>query len=331
MRLRKGWPNGKMRTEQIIAVTGAAGWIGREVCGQLRNLGHGVRPLTRLGDLPGGRSLDLTAPEGDPCWANSVKDCTAVIHCAAHVHRPMETARDKQLFDLVNVAGTEKLIAASARTGVGRFVLAGSSAVYDWSENAPKPENARFNTATGYSESKAKAESIVQTSSLDWRIARLGTVFGRGDTANFDRLARALKARRFVLPEGGHARKSVLTIERAAELLARLAIEPAHVRMTFNLASPQVPSLSEICAAFSRCCGFPATPAAPIWLLRVGAKLGDTIHLFHLPTPFTTGTLTKLTTSTVLDVTAMQRAFPGLSWPNFEETLIPAAAYYAAR
>lgn len=315
---------------ELIAVTGAGGWVGREVCAWLRANAYAVRPLTRSGGLPGGVGLDLTAPENDPQWRQALQGCTAVIHCAAHVHRPLETAEEKKLFELVNVAGTAKLLAACGQEGVNRFVLVSSAAVYDWSSGAPMREDGGLRATTAYAKSKLEAEALVRGSALDWRIGRLATVFGRGDTANFQRLARALKARRFVIPGAGDARKSVLPVSRAGELLGRLATQQEGGRTVLNLASPNAPSLREICTAFSRRCGFPSAPTAPLWLLRGGAFLGDGLRALGLPTPLDTNTLAKLTTPTVLDVSAMKHAFPNLNWPEFEEALAPAADYYAA-
>jgi UDP-glucose 4-epimerase len=316
---------------RLIAVTGANGWIGGEVCRWLEGQGYGVRRLARTAVQPGTVRLDLSAGAADPQWSEALAGCSAVVHCAAHVHRPLETVAELALFDAVNVGGTAKLVHACRTTGVTRFVLAGSSSVYDWSLGRPMTEEDPVRPRTAYARTKLEAESLVRASGLDWRIARLGTVFGPGDTANFQRLAQALRARRFVLPGRGAAAKSVLPVSRAGELLGRLATERAGGPVLLNLAAPLAPTLQEICTAFSHCCGFPGAPAVPLWLLRGGARLGDGMQVLRLPAPLTTDTLAKLTTPTVLNVTAMQQRFPGLDWPGFEAQLAPAATYYAAR
>jgi nucleoside-diphosphate-sugar epimerase len=286
--------------------------------------------LTREGELPDGLKLDLTAAESGPRWREALFGCTAVIHCAAHVHRPIETEAEKELFGLVNVAGTAKLLAAALQAGVSRFVLVSSAAVYDWSKEGPMNEDAALRPVTAYAKSKLEAESLVRSSTLDWRIGRLATVFGRGDTANFRRLALALKARRFVIPGQGNSCKSVLSASQAGELLGRLATQQEGSRIVLNLASPLAPSLREICTAFSRRCGFANAPMAPLWLLRGGAFLGDGLRVLGVPAPLDTNLLAKLTTPTVLDVSAMLQMFPDITWTEFEETLEPAADYYAA-
>jgi UDP-glucose 4-epimerase len=274
--------------------------------------------------------MNLRADANDAQWREALADCRAVIHCAAHVHRPRETAAEAILFDEINVVGTKKLVAACRDAGVKRFVLASSSAVYDWSLGRPMAEGDPVRPPSAYARSKLAAEGLVASSGMDWRIARLGTVFGSGDRANFWRLARALRARRFLIPGRGAAAKSVISVARAGEMLGRLAMEEKGAAAVLNLAAPNAPTLRAICDAFGRCCGFPAAPEVPIALLRGLARLGDGMQTLRLPAPLTTDTLVKLTTPTVMDVTGMLHRFPGLNWPDFEAELAQAAPYYAA-
>jgi UDP-glucose 4-epimerase len=164
---------------------------------------------------------------------------------------------------------------------------------------------------------------------LDWRIARLGTVFGVGDKANFSRLAQGLRNRRFVLPGDGAARKSVLTVAKAAEVLGRLAIDESSQRMVFNVAAPEAPSLAEICRAFSRVCGFRYPPRIPMPVMKTLARIGDAVAGVNPGFPLTSSVLAKLTTSTVLDVSRMRECFPDVAWESFEESLRRSAEYYA--
>ena len=314
----------------LIAVTGATGWIGREVCRWLEDHGHGVRRVTRDGAAPGGMALDLTSDAGAPEWSEALRGCTALIHCAALVHRPLETKEDRALFEEVNVAGLKKLLYACSVAGISKIVLASSSSVYDWSLGTAMSETATIRPTTVYGASKLQAENLVQASGLDWRIARLATVYGVGDRANFRLLAHALKNRRFLIPGRGDAKKSILSAGRAGEILGRLALDNTSSKAMLNVASPSVPTLREICAAYCQICGFAKAPSVPVWLLRNAARIGDLSRALGLPTPLTSHSFHKLTTSTVLDVSKMQQMFPDLCWPNFSEDLARAADYYAS-
>jgi UDP-glucose 4-epimerase len=177
--------------------------------------------------------------------------------------------------------------------------------------------------------SKLQAEELVRASELDWRIARLGTVFGAGDRANFFRLAQGLRARRFLLPGDGAARKSVLPALKAAEVLGRLAVDETPQRMVLNVAAPEAPSLSEICRAFSIVCGFRYPSRIPIMVMKTMARIGDVAVVVKPGFPLTSSVLGKLTTPTVLDVSHMRESFPNMTWESFEESLRKAAEYYA--
>jgi UDP-glucose 4-epimerase len=316
--------------EGWIAVTGATGWIGREVCKWLEKEGLTVRRLDRTQNVVGVFPLDLAAAPSDSSWADALRGCATVVHCAGHVHRPVETAEERRLFHEINVEGMRKLLATCRSTGTRRVVFVSSSAVYDWNQAEPVKEMGALRPTTAYAASKLEAERLVRESGLDWRIVRLATVFGQGDRANFARLASALRSRRFVIPGHGQWQKSVLPINWAGELLGRMAVAGTEAKnATVNLAAPMAPTLSQICDGFSQACGFPQARHVPLVGLKVAASIGDAAQRLRLPFLLNSETLRKLTTSTVLDVSKMQALFPEMTWPTFAESLRSCADYYA--
>jgi nucleoside-diphosphate-sugar epimerase len=312
-----------------IAVTGASGWVGSEVCAWLDAHAYEVRRLSRSPVASDHRCFNLEGGGNDREAREALDGCMTVIHCAAHVHRRTETNHEQEQFRRVNVEGTARLLAASRAVGVRRFVFASTLAVYDWAgPHGPRDEEAGLRPLTAYARSKREGERLVQEAGLDWRIARLATVYGRGDRANFSRLAAALRRGRFVIPGDGAARKSVLPVARAGELLARWAVDPGHANQVMNLAAPTAPSLAEICTAFSEACGFGPARHLPLAPCRVLARLADWIAVVYPRLPRATDILSKLTTDTVVDVARMQQTFPLLPWGSFASTLQPAASYY---
>ncbi|MCP2329029.1 dTDP-L-rhamnose 4-epimerase [Hamadaea flava] len=105
-----------------VLVTGGAGFIGRSVVDLLTASGHDVRVFDRA--LPGG--ADLRDPAA---MDRAVSGVDAVVHQAAMVGLGVDL-QDLPEYAGCNDLGTAVLLAAMARHGVRRLVLASSMVVY---------------------------------------------------------------------------------------------------------------------------------------------------------------------------------------------------------
>lgn len=288
-----------------------------------------MRPLVRRPASSAAIPFDLLASPSEQAWTAALEGVATVVHVAAHVHRPHETAGEVQLFEAVNVEGTRKLLVAAQRAGVRRFVFVSSSAVYGPTPDALPDEDAPLRPTNHYGKSKVAAEALVRAAHMEWVIVRPATIFGTGDRANFSRLAQALARGRFVVPGPGLARKSLLPVDLAGELVAATAAKAVPAGTILNLALPTAPRLREICDAFSKACGFARAPSAPLALLRSAAWTGDALESIGVRFPLTGSTLAKLTTDTVVDTRKMRALLPRRRWPEFGEALQTCADYYA--
>ncbi len=316
-----------------LIVTGAAGWLGRAVCAQAQAAGFAVVALDRTFGAGGPWDHAIEADIGrdgvevlgeDP----RVAEAGALIHCAGYAHRPIETPEEVERFYSINRDGTARVLALAKRAGIARVVYLSSIAFYDWSQGTDFDENGPLARPTAYAASKLDGERLWTESGLDWRVARLGTVFGTGDRANFSKLAGALARGRFVVPGRGSARKSVLPVELAAELLVELSQLAAPPHRLLNLALPHTPTLAEICAAYVAQCGFTSPREVPLPLLRMAALAGDGIALAKKNFPLTSINIRKLTTSTTVQVERMQEVFPHRQWGTFDTWLARSAEFY---
>jgi UDP-glucose 4-epimerase len=255
----------------------------------------------------------------------------AVIHCAGLAHRPVEDDETIKLFYEVNREGTRNVVNWCKRIGIPRIVYVSSIAFYDWNNltSGPLTEDAPLALPTHYARSKYEGEQVVVNSELDWQVVRLATVFGDGDKANFSRLARAQKRRLFIVPGKGSARKSVIPLSVAAELISSLALKDAVVHRIMNIGLPCVPTLGEICNAYHKICGFPAAIHVPIPIITTIAHIGDVGAKVIKKFPFTSQVLQKLTTSTYVSVDRMMESFPEKTFHDFSHYLAQSKDYYS--
>ncbi|MGY2082721.1 NAD-dependent epimerase/dehydratase family protein [Blastococcus sp. SYSU DS0539] len=123
-----------------VLVTGGAGFIGSAVVAAARDAGHEVRVLDAL--LPAvhpGYPDGPPLPPGAELLVGDVRDAAtvdraldgveAVCHQAAMVGLGVDV-QDMPLYAGINDLGTAVLLAAMARAGIGRLVLASSMVVY---------------------------------------------------------------------------------------------------------------------------------------------------------------------------------------------------------
>ncbi|SEL63099.1 NAD-dependent epimerase/dehydratase family protein [Nitrosovibrio tenuis] len=171
---------------QLVAVTGATGFIGRILLQSLIKEGWKVRALTRRHQTDNESTQWVKGDLDDlDALRALVKDVSAVVHCAGQV-------RGNSLQDFVhtNVAGTRNLVSTSIQQdSPPRFLLISSLA-------AREPE------LSWYATSKRMAEQLVvdHSDALPCAIFRPTAVYGPGDK-EMSPLFRA--TRRGILPMVG--------------------------------------------------------------------------------------------------------------------------------
>lgn len=186
-----------------LAITGGTGFVGQAVLDVLARRKLAVRALAR--SVPNEPRANVEWVQGsldDPAaLARLVAGAEAVIHIAG-----LTTAQDPVELDHANAAGTLGLVEAARAAGVPRFVFVSSLA-------------AREPALSAYGASKAKAETIVAASGLDWTTVRPPGVYGPRDKDFLD-LFKAAKWRVVPMPPPG--RSSLIHVHDLAELLVAL-------------------------------------------------------------------------------------------------------------
>ncbi|MCX4591823.1 dTDP-glucose 4,6-dehydratase [Streptomyces sp. NBC_01549] len=179
-----------------ILVTGGAGFIGSHyvrslLSGELEPEGTVdvtvVDKLTYAGNrdnLPAAHDR-LTFVRGDICDLPLLLDVLpghdAIVHFAAesHVDRSLDAAAD---FVRTNVLGTQTLLEAARRTGIGRFVHVSTDEVYGsiergaWTEDWPLMPNSPY--AASKASSDLVGRSYWRTHGLDLSVTRCSNNYG---------------------------------------------------------------------------------------------------------------------------------------------------------
>jgi uncharacterized protein YbjT (DUF2867 family) len=192
-------------TRGTLAITGGTGFVGSTLIRQAVADGWEIRALARSVQTG---SDGITWISGALDHPDSLRELArgsdAIIHVAGVVNVP-----DRAAFEAGNAAGTLAMVEAARAAGVERFIHVSSLA-------------AREPDLSNYGWSKAKAETIVAASGLDWTMVRPPTIYGPGDKDLLDIFKMAQKG--FVtLPPAG--RQSVIEVSDLARLL--LALIPA--------------------------------------------------------------------------------------------------------
>ena len=224
----------------VAVVTGASGWLGKNLVRDLVTARERVRCLIHNADeaplveLISPKVEALVGDVRDPVAADRLfdgVDGAAVFHTAAVIHPHVTT---REFFD-VNVAGTETIIDRARRAHTTRFVHVSSNSPFgaNASPDGLFTEDAPYDPYMGYGRSKMEAEQLVQRShdrgDVETVIVRAPWFYGPGQPARQTQWFAAVRKGRFPLVGPGTQRRSMAYTENlvAGLLLAETATRAA--------------------------------------------------------------------------------------------------------
>lgn len=209
---------------EVIALTGATGFVGAELAKQLANTGYKIQALIRPASSRK-RPADLAVKwiEGDLDDLDSlcrlVDGVSAVVHCAGAVR-----GATREQFNRVNADGLARLVlAASTQRPRPRFLLISSLA-------------ARESQLSYYASSKRLGEKLLIENShgLPWTIYRPCAIYGPGDRELlpvFEWMAKGIAP----VLGSGNARFSLLYVKDLAQAIDLWLNRHGCVSKTFEL------------------------------------------------------------------------------------------------
>jgi nucleoside-diphosphate-sugar epimerase len=257
--------------QDVVAVTGANGFVGRHLVESLAAGGSRVTAMTRRPSAQPSGVVEAIVPDllDRAAVRRALDGANSVVHLAARVHAMPEGKGDPSSeCRRVNVEGTAMLLEESAAAGVRKFVFISSvKAVANESVNALTPDTPP-QPGDVYGESKLEAERLVKVVGLregiGTRILRLPVVYGPGMKANMAMLFSAV-SRGFPLPLASvKNRRSFAYVGNVVEAIRLLlsadgdAPDPFYVSDDHDLSTPELIEL-------------------------IGASLGRPARLFPMP------------------------------------------------
>jgi len=238
-----------------ILITGATGFIGKNIAQDLLRDGEEVyalaRPTSKIDFL---RKIGVKFVFGDitdPISLNAITGkFEAVIHCAAYVND-----KNRQKLSLVNIMGTENVCQLCLRLSVRRLVYLSSAAVVSGHFQVPLAATMPYRATNFYGLSKIEAEKIVwnyRQKGLASAILRPPMVYGEEEPHLFKLILFLLKHRLFPLIAGGRNKLHLAYVKNVAQSAVMALRNDGFLNGAFFTADKEVLTIREICSILTQ-------------------------------------------------------------------------------
>lgn len=245
-------------------VTGATGFVGREIVAELvasrietARIGRRKYDFDTFADCAETDYFQADIAVAESLRAvGQLEKLTALVHCAGLAHQFGKI--DRREFYKNNILGTENILHLAVKLKAEHFILISSTAVYGIpqkkrsdgrSADAVITEADECRPATPYAESKLAAErtalDICRKNGISLTILRLSPVLGEGGTGNVERLIEAVDNRRFAWVGDGKNLKSLIYKKDAARACVDILKNKKAVTEIFNVAAEPI-AMSEL-------------------------------------------------------------------------------------
>lgn len=309
-----------------ILVTGATGFVGRQLCKILAQRGYVVRAAIRedqalpvhidekivVGEI--GRRTD---------WSKALDHVDGVVHCAAVAHILRKSPQNFGQYMETNAYGTEVLARAAVRANIKRFVFLSSVKVNgENSAETPFTPLDLPRPIDDYAVSKLCGENhlleIANATSMEAVIVRAPLIYGPFVRANFLRLMGWVDIC-VPLPFGSVSnRRSLVSIWNLCDLIGRLLEIGILQNRIFMVSDGDDLSTGEL-------------------IRRIGVSMGRGSSLFNLPVSLLrvlarvankTSEFDRLCGSLTVDISLNRTALGWVPLVSVEEALLRTAHWY---
>lgn len=276
-----------------VFLTGATGFVGRNMLKRLSSEGHTVRALVR--DPKKSNQLaqsGVTLIAGDVVEGTGLEEglrgCDAAIHLVGII-----VEKGKNTFEAVHHIGTRNVVEAAKRAGIEQFIQMSALGV-------------RADGVAAYQTTKWRGEEEVRKSRIPYCILRPSLIFGPGDGFVTQMMETMRSAPLFrPVPGNGSPRFRPIFIDDVTACFAKALTVEGATNQTIELGGADELTLNQVLAEIARCAGV-QKPAIhiPMPLMFTGAFFAQA--LLKNP-PVTVDQLHMLREGSTCDIQPMQQ------------------------
>lgn len=248
-----------------VGVAGGTGFVGGGIAAELFRRGHRVIVLSHRGEAARGplpdavemRQVDVETGDGLP---DALEGLDALVIALAFRNSPIEAPRRGRTFMNIDAAGTERLVEAARKVGIGRLVYVSGAGA------APDAKRHWFRA-------KWRAETAVRESAIAYTILRPTWIYGPRDVSlnRFIGFARRL----FAVPmtNAGRQLLAPVFIDDIARLAADSLVDDAAASQVLEVGGPETLSMREVIGRALNAAGIrrPIVPG-PTPLIKLGLQ-----------------------------------------------------------
>lgn len=263
-----------------ILITGASGFIGRNLTKRLSGEGALVRALVRnpaKAEAVAFENVEIIFGDiTDPvCVDKAVSGCSAVIHLAAVLG---DDFKPREIFRSVNVEGTRSLALSAVKHGVERFMHCGTVWVYGPdSNNMVNEQCPLLKKGIPYCDTKIEGEIVIRemmkSGKLPGIIFEPTDVYGPGDETYTLEPLRLMKSGQMILPGSGRGLINPLFIGDLIDGIL-LALTKGRIGEAYILGTPETVTCRKFFKTLAQSAGYTKKlPSIPAWLALTTASL----------------------------------------------------------
>ncbi|MCG8451899.1 MAG: NAD-dependent epimerase/dehydratase family protein [Spirochaetales bacterium] len=276
-----------------ILITGASGFIGKNLAVRLAQQNHALRCIYRRQHPPKEltvlHSQDVELVKSDITESQNLPKITQNINTLIHIAGKVGDWGTDAEFHQSNVIGVRQLYQAAKDSGVQKIIHLSSVAVQGFGPHQGSLEQGpRYAAVNPYQTSKYLGEQEAlkfQSKTMSVSVIRPGNVYGPGDKTTTYPLLEALEKR--IIPtidDGVHRTCPVYIDDVIDAILALMESETAQGEV-FNIIGPESPSWKEYlqCMVDELGVSPPFWNIPSSWAMNIARILERVYHRFNIP------------------------------------------------